>query len=394
MQNIDAYIDAVTTGAALDSGIPREILQARNKESRFYFPRMVSFRVRKANAMWTEYERGFLLEHIGLMMDGEIGTALGRSRTAVKIKRTRWGLPAHSKRPGWLTGNGAAKVLGQDVHAITKLENQGILPCVRIPGERGILNIRRMTLYRWAVNPENWIYFKRAKVTDSHLRTLIERKAERWGDEWWTAGQVRDYLGLGDDRRVNYLLVRKGMLWGKKWGNWWFRRSVVTRPEVIYPFGRGHGHEVYFSPEQDDFIVLARAVGCSNTGINQMMKWDRGADSSHRWLSVLREQIASGEWRPAGVQANGYLVFADWHQHRDRFPAVARAMVKFGNRQRLSWREIYIVRGVLAKWMDWFKVPGPHMVSTKWAKRVAVGKLEGMARALKAKGLDPIYREV
>ncbi len=388
MEDIDATIEAVTTLAALEGGVPRKIVQARSNAN-FFVPGTYYFRERPNNARWSNSERQFLREQIGLMTDQEIGEQLGRSAAAIKIKRTRWGLPAHSKRPGWLTGHGAGKALGLDIHAIMLLHERGLLPMCIVPGVKGILNIRRVTLFRWAVNPENWIYFKREKVTDSHLRRLIELEAERWGEEWWTAGKACEFLGL-EYKQVNYL-VQKGKLRGKQYGNWYFRKSEVTKRDFVYHFGKGHGHEVDFTPEQDAFIVLAAAVGVSFHAIDRLMKWNRGASSNYRWHKALKGQVANGKWQ---IQAWNGEVFADWREHRGRFPAATRALMKFGNRQRLSWREIFIVWGVLGKWMDWFNVPGPRMVSARWSKRTCIEKLWKMLERLRGAGVDPMVREV
>lgn len=387
MQSIDALIDAITTQAALESGVPMKIMQARNGDS-IFVPGIYIFQERPSLARWSTSEKQFLLEKIGLMTDGEIGEALGRSAAAIKIKRQRWGMPAHSKRPGWLTGHGAGKVLGLDIHAIMLLHERGILPMQVVPGVRGILNIQRKTLYRWAVQPKNWIYFRREQVRDLALRKLLERQAERWGDEWWTAGQACEFLGL-EYRQANYL-VQKRKLKGKKYGNWWFRKSEVMRRDFVYHFGKGHGHEVDFSPGQDEFIMLAAAVGISFNAIDQMMKWNRGADSNHRWHKALMGEVANGKWQMAGLQTRGEDVFVDWREQRGRFPAVARAMGKFERGENMAWKEIFIMRGVLAKWMDWYGVEGPRMVSARWAKRVAIWKLWEMVARLRGAGVDPL----
>src|SRR4030065_1828531 len=113
MQPVDALIESVVAQAGLESGIAPAVLAARGMR---VMPVMVEEYRRSGWAnRWTPEEEQFLREHIGLMGDAEIGAALGRSTAAIKIRRQRKGIPAHSKRPGWQTGNGAAKALGGGV---------------------------------------------------------------------------------------------------------------------------------------------------------------------------------------------------------------------------------------------------------------------------------------
>ena len=115
---------------------------------------------------WSKEEELYIQENIGRLSYEQIAIDLGRSRDAVKIRQYRRGLPAPSRRSGWLTGNQAANILGVDIHAIMRLAKWGCLPVEIIPGVRGILNIRKITLYRWATRPNNWIYFKVDKIQD------------------------------------------------------------------------------------------------------------------------------------------------------------------------------------------------------------------------------------
>src|SRR3972149_6389251 len=114
MQLIDALIESVVAQAGLASGIAPSVLAARGMR---VMPVMVEEYRRSGWAnRWTPEEEQFLREQIGLMNDEEIGAALGRSAFAIKIHRQRKGIPAHSKRPGWLTSHGAAKPMGGGGH--------------------------------------------------------------------------------------------------------------------------------------------------------------------------------------------------------------------------------------------------------------------------------------
>src|SRR4030065_1735521 len=110
MQLVDARIESGVAQAGLASGIAPAVLAARGMR---VMPVMVEEYRRSGWAnRWTPEEEQFLREQIGLMSDEQIGAALGRSTTAIKIHRQRKGIPAHSKRPGWLAGHGAGKLMG------------------------------------------------------------------------------------------------------------------------------------------------------------------------------------------------------------------------------------------------------------------------------------------
>src|SRR3972149_1628602 len=135
MQPVDALIESVAAQAGVGSGIAPAVLAARGLR---VMPVMVGEYRRSGWAnRWTPEEEQFLREQIGLMSDAEIGAALGRSAFAIKIHRQRKGKPAHSKRPGWLTGNGGAKLRGVDVHNVMRLCRRGVLSPPVMSSRRG-----------------------------------------------------------------------------------------------------------------------------------------------------------------------------------------------------------------------------------------------------------------
>ncbi|MBN1535222.1 MAG: hypothetical protein JW908_00715 [Anaerolineales bacterium] len=228
---------------------------------------------------WLFEEEQFVRSKIGKMTDEEIGLALGRTEAAIKIRRIRKGMPAHSRRPGWLTGHQAAKTLGVDIHCIMKLSRMGILPMEIIPGVKGILNIRKAKLYQWAVNPERWIYFKVENVRDKKLKRLLALEAARWNDEWWTPGQAAAWHGV-DQRDINRY-IHMGKIQGKKWGNWRLKKSEVLKPGLYFPKGRGAGFSINWSDDADAFLIQAKAKGLSWVAIGKMMKKDDMTVAAH-----------------------------------------------------------------------------------------------------------------
>jgi len=212
------------------------------------------------------------------MTDGEIGQHLGRTGNAIKIRRLRKGMPAHSRRPGWLTGHQAAKILGVDIHCIMKLSRLGILPVEIIPGVKGIMNIQKTKLYMWAIDPENWIYFKVHNVKDEKLRKLLSLKAKRWNDAWWTPGEAAAWHGV-DQRDINRF-IHNGKLRGKKWGNWWIKKSEALKKGLYFPKGKGCGY-VCWSDDADEFIIRMRILGKNWADIGRLMKIGRNTVEAH-----------------------------------------------------------------------------------------------------------------
>ena len=224
---------------------------------------------------WSEQEDDYLRRNLGVLSEQEIAAKLGRSVTAVHLRWKRdLDLPAPSKKPGYYTGHGVAKLLGVDIHAIMEWDRRGIMHFRRLPGKRRIMQISKIRLWVWAINPMHWIYFKPERVRDPKLRRLLELRAERWGDEWWTTGQVAEYYGLSASNTINQAIVR-GQLPAVRWDNWQVRRSdALARP--FYPHkGIWKRHCSFSTPRADAFLVKALwEWGLSYAEIAKLMKWD------------------------------------------------------------------------------------------------------------------------
>ena len=204
---------------------------------------------------WTAEETAFVRDHLGTMTLAEIGAAIGRSENAVKIRIVRKQIPVASKRPGYLTGHQLAKLFRVDVHAVMAWKERGIMDIDTLPGNREIMSVHIDTVYRWAVKWENWIYFKVERLRDTHLRRLVELAQKRWGDEWWTIGQVARYHGISSNA-IN-ARIRRGSVPAKQWGNWYMRKSDAVAMN-IRP-GKGSASYLYgnWSPLADAWILRA-----------------------------------------------------------------------------------------------------------------------------------------
>lgn len=188
--------------------------------------------------MWTAEEDAFLIENISRGFDFVAG-ALGRTPLGVKIHQTRRGYAPPSRRPGWLSGNQAAKLLGVDVHVILRLEKSGQLEVEILPGERGILNIRIVTLYRWATRPQNWIYFKVKNIRDPHLQHLVQKAQERWGDRWVSIGEVARLLGMKNANNLNHWIHFGKIPEARQNGNWYIPLLSVEKLREEVGIGKG-----------------------------------------------------------------------------------------------------------------------------------------------------------
>ena len=221
--------------------------------------------------IWTDEETAFVQDHLETMTLAEIGAALGRSENAIKIRIVRKQIPVASKRPGYLTGNQVAKLFRVDVHAVMAWRERGIMAIDTLPGNREIMSVHIKTVYRWAVRAENWIYFKAERIRDGRLRKMVELAQARWGDEWWTTGQVAAYHGV--DVRLVVSHVYRGKLNGVRWGNWRFLRSEAIKHRFYT--GKGGAARGLWSPGADAWILRARdELGMQFVEIARRMKGD------------------------------------------------------------------------------------------------------------------------
>jgi hypothetical protein len=199
-----------------------------------------------------------------------VGQVLGRSPAAVKVIQVRRQLPSASKRPGYYTANQAARILGVDIHSLSRLEKLGLIHFDVLPGVRAIRQISRVSLWVWAIHPNHWIYFKPARVKDIRLRRLIALRQARWGDEWWTTGQVVEHYGVANSNTVTAAIYR-GRLKAVRWGNWYVKRSDA----LGCPFTPGKGmNGIAWSARADAFLLRARGEwNLSFPAIGRLMKW-------------------------------------------------------------------------------------------------------------------------
>jgi len=266
----DLLIETVVAGAEIASGVDVLFLSKR-MDQRALYRNTASKPSPDRKPDWTSEEHQFLAENLGRLSHEEIGSHIGRSQYAVKLRQTRTGLPAASKQPGWLTSRGVARTLGVDEHAVIKLGKRGILPLVLVPGKRNIKRIKKLRLYMWAINPEHWCYFRWSNVKDQHLKRLIELAVQSWPDEWWTPGQSARYFGVGVSC-INQR-IRKGSLPATRWGNWRIKRSDVIRLKISPGKGSNRFWVYKFTDNADRFLLKAiDEMGLGYANVGRMMK--------------------------------------------------------------------------------------------------------------------------
>lgn len=351
-------------------------------------------KVRRA-PRWTDAEFDFLRENAGRLSDVEIGAALGRSPNAIKIKRTRLDLDAPTKLPGTLTLCQVAHALHVDIHAVVRwVDALGILRASDAPVEgREVRLVTLDDLKRFVIRPQNWIYFRPARVRDPRLRRLVQLAAARWDDEWLRIGDVARMHGVTSGAVRNHIL--RGKLPAVDWGNWKIRRSDAERARFA---AAGRGLLYPWTDALDAFLVLGDAVGLMRPAQAALTGMNDGTISYR--LSQLRTSGAiSGLIERAGLdvqyRAEDGALFADWQAHRRRFPGLARALDRFGAARLacaskpLSEIDLVYVRGVYAAWARWHD-------HADLARAFALGgsgvrALACRAAELRALGVDPLH---
>lgn len=332
--------------------------------------------------VWTAAERDYLARYAGVLGDEEIAARLGRSRDAIKVRRTRAGLPGPTTHPDYLTGHQIARALGVDGHTVAALIERGLLPAEVAPlRDRHVWRMRRRTFVAWAVNPLNWPYFWRSvrlpvRLGDAALRRLIIRRRAGWvgpdgrADEWLTPSEVAALHGVHHTDVNRY--VNAGRLSGVKWGNWLIRRSEATRPGLRFHKGKGGTtlHR-YGTPDGDAFLILAAAVGIPAAQINRLM----GKSNAWTRLASLCRQghvpwIIRAFGLPVCYRQSDHALWADWRDVAHRFPRLARVWARAATGapwKRAEMLDNNLVNGALRAAVRW------HMAGTAEGERLLHG---------------------
>lgn len=249
---------------------------------------------------WTSEEDEFYRKNAGMMSYEEMAEALGRSRNAIKVRFTRKGMPPASKAPGWMTAQKVANLLSIDPHTTVGWIRKGVLPGeVMFFTRRPIYRIAIITLKRWLVHPEHWIYFDANKIKNPAWRSLVLRAQDRWGDEWWSSRQAADYLGVDVKditRQISIGKIRgiqaknRGGRDRATWSLWYVRKSDAVN--LVIPRGKGGDKLNYPWPAgADRFLVHARdGLKLEWEAIGRMMKWSQKR-CAYRYKLIKQEKV-------------------------------------------------------------------------------------------------------
>ena len=195
---------------------------------------------------WNSEDDNFLKTNLGYMTEEEMGKALGRTATAVRLRWKRdLQLVSPSKAPNVITAHKAARMIGVDSHKITHWVDQKFIPGRQMAGGRKIRLIDRDAFLKWVLEPMNWMYFDLRSVKDLELKKLLRRKSKQWGDEWWPTPKVARYHNVktGDVKRyIKLKRIRARQIefsYGGRhpdlaWKLWFVLKSEATRPDLKF----------------------------------------------------------------------------------------------------------------------------------------------------------------
>jgi hypothetical protein len=356
--DLQAIASEAVLAGALAAGRPRAVL------AREHGARAVVLSANRAGPVsrlvrWTEAENHFLRENIGQLSEADIAAVLGRTVVAIHGQwHDRLRLRPPSKRPEVeLTGQRIADMLGVDAHSVMLWIRRGQLPARLLPCRgRRIHLVPRLAFLQFVVNPLNWPFFKPEHITDPHLKRLVERQRERWGDEWWTVGQTARH------HRVPQRLVNKhihdGLLPAVDAGNYRIRRSDAVAHRFI--LGKCNAwSEKRWPTAANAFLVTAAALGYPFGAIARLMgRRDDDGETVRIHLRLLERKrriraIIAEHGLKARYDARRRLLTADWREHRTQFPRLARTMERLAAGERLTLVERSQALGVLRALARW-----------------------------------------
>ncbi len=352
---------------------------------------------------WAEWEEEYLAENLGLVPLWDIAAHLGRTEAALRIRLSRKGMTAPTKREDVLTSRQVGSIMGVDVHVVVKWVERGYLRgrVLLIGGGRYVWRIWRYDVKRFIVSPRNFAYFDPERIADREIRRLALLARERHGNpEYLTTGQVAKIHRVTDQRIAN--LIRRGRLPAVRWGNWLVQREDAEALELDVGRGKGYYQANWrFSHTLGAlrFMVMARGMGLPYTVIAEMMGHTRSQDSAVQYrLGIMHQsgELAAIVGELPGVHMSpGEAILGDWLALERRFPTVARAIWHFLDGERLGGRGKGIVRRYLGAVID-YRLVGPEWERTARGLRFCnrtckVEKLWKVYGDMRRRGVD-LYR--
>ncbi len=386
-QNNDPLLDMIVTQSRIKTGDqgylngPLAAISANQEKAR-------PARRYVRQLRWKASDLQFLRDNLGKLSPEEIAKALGRSEDGIKVKWTRMGYDAPSRRKDELTLWKASVKLGVDIHLFMMLAERGLIPCRRLPGKT-IHVMKKRAFVRWVMNPENWPYVMHvirnpSRVKDQHLRRLIELRKERWGDVWLSPGEAAKFLGLSCSKGVN-ACIHRGTVKAVRFGFWWIKRSWL----IDYRVARTHHTDA-----SDCFALLAVGIGFSGEAIQRLTK--RNSETlSQRTNTIKRngrvQELVEKYNLPLLFNPKTNKVFADWRDCAYLFPKMRQAVANYLAGRMRPEDEPYL-RHILKGWVHWYSNRFPSLAERYSPQSFSLTREEGITQCYKellALGLDP-----
>lgn len=290
--------DIIVTDAMLDNGASPAVLASRGPVVRGKKLKE-GVTVSKNQIRWTEEEDQFLRDCLGKMPLKEIAQSVGRSENALKIRYTRMGYKSPTKIAGWVTSHKACRLLGVDNHAVPNWFRLGMIPGrYAYTSNRDIIMISLADLKFWATRPQHWPYFKVERMPPGHLRRLVEKAQDRWGDEWLTTAQVAEMKGLPcaktvltDIKHGNVPAIQCRHIGGRdegSWAYWFIRKSDALAYK--HPTRASSSTKPWYTDRADAFLRQLVAEGKTAPQAARLMKQNERYLSS-RMSKIRKEQL-------------------------------------------------------------------------------------------------------
>lgn len=276
----DFLIDLAISKAELQAGIDPALVSNHSKLPLSFLSGVTLPEKKSKSPAWTQDEIQYLRQKASKLTDHALAKILGRTCNAVKIYRTRLGIPNVSRaKEDWITANHAAEMLGLDNHKIFYWVEVGFIPSIKTGPQGYVRLINRQILLAWCVKPEHWPYLIGAEIQDAKLARMVALAKARWGDEWLSTRQAADERGLVPKDVLRQIKLGKlsalhlefslgGRHTERKWSNWFVRRSDYDKIVIRQ---RGDDQSS-FTPRADAWVLKARyELGMSYKAIARTM---------------------------------------------------------------------------------------------------------------------------
>ncbi len=201
---------------------------------------------------WSNQEDEFVIKNIGKIPECEIAKQLGRSITAVHLRRVReLHIDPPMKDQNILTANHISLGLGVDAKTIHALMDRGIMPSRLLPFGNIVRVADRLQFAKWICDPMNWLYFDIQRIATmpsngkrgytgiydiifwEKIRQLVLSKRKKWKDDWLTPGQVAKILKPVCGTRYINKAIHAGNLKAVKFQNWKILKSSLRKGMTI-----------------------------------------------------------------------------------------------------------------------------------------------------------------